>query len=145
MSARPDLLPVCRLQHALPIDHVTAWRRAHAGKYGAVVRDAEGRQSVTRDAVERAEGIALSDAQLEAIFAKSSQQSRAIEKVRRERARTRELPREPVAMPGLPTINVPTGRWLSREYVHDLIALQIAARDLEWIDYVNARLSRAQS
>jgi hypothetical protein len=46
------------------VDNSTVWRRATAGRYGAITRDQSGRQQVETATVERVEGILITDSTL---------------------------------------------------------------------------------
>lgn len=124
--SRPEIIPVCRLHHGLPRNHVTLWRRAEAGLYGRVVRDERGRKAVSLEAVEIAEGVTFTDQQIAAMLNKPRVDLVYAKKKQERLRKFTPFPTE---------IELPEGSY-SAAQVRSLIFDYCLKRDVAWHRYL---------
>jgi hypothetical protein len=126
---RPTHIPVCRLSHIVAAVQPTCWRRAQAGDYGQITRDHRGRQQVELIAVETAEGIQFSEAQIAKALGTSSTN---VVREREKQARVRNL------SPGPIRIDTGPFHFFTATDAKAFALGCVQSRDRQWLAYLNA-------
>lgn len=160
-----DQFPVSHLQHLLGVDNALCFRRAKAGKYGEITKDARGRQCVSLQRAQIEEARTFSEEEIERALKtpstpkrKAAPKSRSVDfGLQKMIATVRDLEWvDALRAAGYDLTNVRVVPFMdrpvsldgqevfSRNDVRELIDSALEDRDSEWKDWLRNSLARAQ-